>query len=362
MRRKCGSEAPRNSLDAAHRNTAESADVLTPQEQNITPWSVTGEIGEDGKVRAIDYNKLVDQFGTNLIDEALLERFCRITGKEVHRFLRRQITILDRYEKKQPFFLYTGRGPSSEDIGHVTPFELIRWLLDVFDTLLIIMLIDGNPDYEHYTCENAKDIIVTSLDLDRTFIFWIIVISGDFYRNVIQISKVYMTFNFTSSTNIGKVYFPAIQAASSFVNSFPEVFGSDLRTATITHSFKFLNTLQGPGSKMSAFIDPSAIKVTDSPKQILKKMKGTFSEGKETVEEHCEKRNDPEVDVSYQYLRSFLEDDEELKQIRQDYRSGKLLTNEIKQRYADKLTKYYTAFQERRAKITEEATYFRKNF
>lgn len=32
--------------------------------------------------------------------------------------------ILDSYEQKKPFFLYTGRGPSSESmhLGHLIPF------------------------------------------------------------------------------------------------------------------------------------------------------------------------------------------------------------------------------------------------
>jgi hypothetical protein len=32
--------------------------------------------------------------------------------------------ILDRYEQKKPFFLYTGRGPSSDSmhLGHQVPF------------------------------------------------------------------------------------------------------------------------------------------------------------------------------------------------------------------------------------------------
>jgi tryptophanyl-tRNA synthetase len=75
--------------------------------QDINPWSVSGEVGEDGKVKAIDYNKLTSEFGTTLIDNALLERFEKVTGHKPHRFLRRQIvfshrdltTILDRYEK-----------------------------------------------------------------------------------------------------------------------------------------------------------------------------------------------------------------------------------------------------------------------
>jgi tryptophanyl-tRNA synthetase len=76
-------------------------------EQNINPWSVSGEVGEDGKVKAIDYKKLTVEFGTSLIDTALLERFERVTGHKPHRFMRRQIVfshrdltlILDRFEK-----------------------------------------------------------------------------------------------------------------------------------------------------------------------------------------------------------------------------------------------------------------------
>lgn len=44
-------------------------------QQDINPWNVTGKVGEDGKVKAINYNKLVDQFGTKVIDGALLARF-----------------------------------------------------------------------------------------------------------------------------------------------------------------------------------------------------------------------------------------------------------------------------------------------
>ena len=126
---------------------------MTAKEQNVNPWSVTGEIGEDGKVKPINYNKLVEQFGTKIINTDLLERFKRVTGHELHRFLRRQIVfshrdldlILDMHEKKEPFFIYTGRGPSSDimHIGHMVPFELTKWLSDVFQVPLVVMLTDG---------------------------------------------------------------------------------------------------------------------------------------------------------------------------------------------------------------------------
>jgi tryptophanyl-tRNA synthetase len=122
-------------------------------DQNINPWSVSGAVTEDGTVKPIDYNKLVEQFGTKLIDDALLERFERVTGHKLHRFLRRGIVfshrdlelILDKHERGEPFFIYTGRGPSSEvmHIGHMVPFELAKWLGDVFGVGVVVMLTDG---------------------------------------------------------------------------------------------------------------------------------------------------------------------------------------------------------------------------
>lgn len=50
--------------------------------------------------------------------------------------------ILDRFEKGQPFYLYTGRGPSSDSmhLGHMIPFAFTQWLQDVFDVPVVIQL------------------------------------------------------------------------------------------------------------------------------------------------------------------------------------------------------------------------------
>ena len=45
--------------------------------------------------------------------------------------------------------------------------------------------------------------------------------------------------------------------------------------------------------------------------------KYAFSGGRDTLEEHREKGGDITVDVPYQYLQFFLEDDEKLEQIKQ---------------------------------------------
>jgi tryptophanyl-tRNA synthetase len=122
-----------------------------PQAQVVTPWDVQGGVSSDGKQQAIDYDKLVDQFGTRRIDQALLDRFEKLTGHKPHPYLRRGMffshryvtcsdhsinlmknreldKILDRYEQGKQFFLYTGRGPSSDSmhLGHMIPFVFTK--------------------------------------------------------------------------------------------------------------------------------------------------------------------------------------------------------------------------------------------
>ena len=79
----------------------------------VDPWTVSGKV---------DYAKLIDQFGSQAITPQLIAKFERITGCKAHPWIRRGIffshrdfeLILDLYEAKKPFYLYTGRGPSSD--------------------------------------------------------------------------------------------------------------------------------------------------------------------------------------------------------------------------------------------------------
>lgn len=46
-------------------------------------------------------------------------------------FVRDMHQVLDAYEKHKSFYLYTGRGPSSEamHVGHLIPFIFTKWVL-----------------------------------------------------------------------------------------------------------------------------------------------------------------------------------------------------------------------------------------
>lgn len=115
---------------------AKKAPASQSVEQRITPFDVSGGVDEQGKVLPVDYNKLIKDFGATPITSDLLARFEKVTGHKPHRFMRRSIVfshrelniILDRHEKGQPFYLYTGRGPSSDSmhIGHTVPFSFTK--------------------------------------------------------------------------------------------------------------------------------------------------------------------------------------------------------------------------------------------
>ncbi|KIX00655.1 tryptophan-tRNA ligase [Rhinocladiella mackenziei CBS 650.93] len=382
-------------------------------EQRITPFEVSGGVDGSGKLLPVDYEKLTREFGATPITPQLLERFEKVTGKKAHRFMRRGIVfshrelekILDRYEKGEPFYLYTGRGPSSDHmhVGHSVPFEFTKYLQDVFDCPLVIMLTDDEKfmhsqkitieDSKRYAKENAKDIIGIGFDPAKTFIFSDFgYMGGAFYENVcamakrITINQIKGTFGFNDSNNIGEFHFCATQSATAFATSFPHIFGDNLskvrsipclipcaidqdpyfrqcrdnaekmkfKKPSLIHSI-FLPALQGPGSKMSASIDSSAIFLTDTPNQIKNKInRYAFSGGQDTAEKQRELGGNTKVDVPFQYLTFFMEDDEELARIKNAYESGEMMTGEIKQICIKYLQEYVAAFQTRRKAVTEE--------
>lgn len=83
---------------------------------------------------------------------------------------------------------------------------------------------------------------------------------------------------------------------------------------------------------MSASVVDTTIFMTDTKKQIQKKIGKCFSGGKDNIEEHRKLGANLAVDVPYQFLEFFLEDDEEFKDIGQKYEKGELLTSEVKAR------------------------------
>ncbi|KAI5741559.1 hypothetical protein M8J76_014876 [Diaphorina citri] len=337
------------------------APTVDGEDDVVDPWNVTSK-----SMTGVDYDKLIKKFGSSKIDDELIARFEKVTNKKVHHLLRRGIffshrdmhSILNLYEQGKPFFLYTGRGPSSDSmhLGHLIPFMFTKWLQDVFDVPLVIQLTDD---------ENPS-----------------------FYLNILKIQKlvngttVKAIFGLKDFDSVGKFSFPAIQAAPSFSSTFPLIFNKNHKVPclipcaidqdpyfrltrdvapklgyvkpALIHS-TFFPALQGANTKMSASDLNSAIFLTDTPKQVKNKVnKHAYSGGQATVEEHRELGGNCDVDIAYQYLTFFLEDDDKLEQIRKDYTSGALLTGELKKILIDTITPIVTHHQEAMKGVTEE--------
>nr|GMC64410.1 tryptophan--tRNA ligase, cytoplasmic [Ipomoea batatas] len=251
------------------------------EEQVVNPWEVSAKDG--GK---IDYDKLIDKFGCQRLEKSLIDRVERLTGRQPHVFLRRGVffahrdfsEILDAYERGDKFYLYTGRGPSSEALhmGHLIPFMFTKYLQDAFKVPLVIQLTDDEKcmwknltveESQRLARENAKDIIACGFDISRTFIF--------------------SDFDYVGG-----------QAVPSFPSSFPHLFsGNDNLRCLIPCAIdqdpyfrmtrdvaprigyhkpaliesSFFPALQGETGKMSASDPNSAIYVTDSAKDIKNK-------------------------------------------------------------------------------------------
>jgi tryptophanyl-tRNA synthetase len=369
--------------------------------QVVDPWTV--EAGPGG----IDYDKLIAQFGCERVSDELIERIERITKKPAHPWLKRGYffshrdlkELLDAYESGKPFYLYTGRGPSSEalHLGHLIPFIFTKYLQDAFNVPLVIQMTDDEKflwkdltleDCKRYTRENARDIIALGFDINKTFIFSDLEYVGTMYPNILKIQKSVTgnqakgIFGFNDSSSIGKFAFPAIQAAPSFPNSFPHIFGTrvDIRCLipcaidqdpyfrmtrdvaprlgylkpALIHS-KFFPALQGHKTKMSASSETSAVFLTDTPEQIKNKIvHHAFSGGQMSAEEQRRLGADVDVDVSYQWLTFFMDDDVKLNDIRDKYKTGKMMTSEVKKILIDLLVKLVQKHKDARQYVTDD--------
>ena len=99
----------------------------------------------------------------------------------------------------------------------------------------------------------------------------------------------------------------------------------------------------------------STIYLSDTSQQIQKKIfRYAFSGGGTTLKEHRLHGGNCDVDMAYQWLRYFEEDDEVLIDIKNRYSIGELLSGEIKKILVDKVISFIDRVKIARSQITED--------
>jgi tryptophanyl-tRNA synthetase len=352
----------------------------------VTPWKVSGKI---------DYDRLIKKFGTQPLTESILNRINKHAGA-IHPLLRRRFFfshrdldwILDQYDEGRSFVLYTGRGPSGPvHLGHVVPWIFTKHLQDVFEAKLYFQLTDDekfliHPEHtlervEAFTRDNILDIIAIGFDPEKTKIIADIRDVDALYEIAVKVAKhinfstVRAVFGFEESSNIGIIFFPAMQAVPAFLESeltgervpclIPAAIDQDpywrvTRDVASKLGYykpsqihcKFLPGL-GKGGKMSSSIPETCIFMKDSPQAAAKKIMDSFTGGQSTAAEQRRLGGSPEICPVYYYQHYLFEDDDKkVEELWRKCKSGEILCGECKSLLIEKVQDFLVEHQRKR--------------
>lgn len=371
--------------------------VGNEEEMIVTPWEVRGKI---------DYEKLIREFGTQPLTDELIERVKKDLGEPLHPQLRRKLffshrdfdSILDRYEKGKGFVLYTGRGPSGPvHIGHLVPWIFTKYLQDKFKVPLYFQMTDDEKfviedtmELEETTkwgYENALDLIALGFKPENTSIIFDVKDIAALYDIGLKVAKrvTYSTakavFGFQESTNLGWIFWPAIQAVPCFIHTkltgenvpalIPAAIDQDPYwriTRDVAQKLGYHKPAQihcrfvpglGKGGKMSASEPETCIFTTDTPEDVKRKVWNAFTGGKPTVKEQRKTGGDPYVCSVFQYfLYLFEEDDQKIAQLDRECRTGKVICGDCKAILTERANKFLKEHQKKREKARKDLEKF----
>jgi len=363
--------------------------MVAKKEAVFNPWEVKGNV---------NYDKLVKQFGLSKINELPKEFNDNVLFRRKLIYAHRDLPkILSCIKEKKNFAMMTGLMPTGKfHIGHMMVAQQMIFWQNLGAKIYIAV-----ADVESYNARNLplkearetaineyiKNYIALGLKPKNCYIYFQSNRSKDgnkasAYYGLQNLLARHGTFNefkaVYGTISPGKMVASLLQASDmlhpqlpEFENGCPVIVpvGIDqdphLRlTRDLSKrikEYKF-NTLASTyhmfmpglgGGKMSASDPSSYIALTDSPKEAARKIsKYAFSGGQATLEEHRKKGGNPDIDVSFQYLKYYFEqDDHELQNIYDDYKSGKLLSGELKKILIDKLKVFLEKHQEKYNKV-----------
>ncbi len=360
-------------------------------EMVVTPWEVKGKV---------DYERLIREFGTQPLTPELLAKLETYTDK-LHLQIERRIffshrdldTVLSLYEQGIKFVLYTGRGPSGPvHIGHLVPWIFTKHLQEKFQTRLYFQMTDDEKflvddestlaKTKKWSYENALDLIALGFKPEDTFIIYDSQDIDLLYDITLEVAKhitfstARSSFGFQDSTNIGWIYWPAIQAAPCFIHKkltgenvptlIPAAIDQDPYwrvTRDIAQKLGYYKPAQihcrflpglGAGGKMSASMPETSIFTVDPPDVVKKKIWSAFTGGRGTATEQRKLGADPTVCSIFQYyFYLFEEDTGKLAERERRCRAGETLCGECKKDLADKLNRFLETHRERREKAKD---------
>jgi tryptophanyl-tRNA synthetase len=362
----------------------------------FNPWEVEGDI---------NYKKLVEEFGIVPLkdlpkiftEDILFRRKFVFAARDIGR-------IMNQIQNKKTFCVMTGLMPTGKfHIGHALVLRQVLFYQKLGAKVYIAVADVESYNARNQSLEDSKKIaieeylanyVAMGLDLNKTEIYFQSdrskdAVKSNAYYRLQNLFARHSTFNEVKGVygeiTPGKLISALLQASDMYHPQLKEFYGKPVPTIIpvgidqdphirlardiakrfnknfipIASSYHFF--LPGlKGGKMSASDPNSFIAFTDTPNQVKNKInKYAFSGGKETIEEHRKHGGNPDTDVSFQYLRLFEEDDSKLEKIYEKYKSGEMLTGELKKYAIEKINSYLKPIQK---KYPESLARVKKSF
>jgi tryptophanyl-tRNA synthetase len=367
-----------------------------PDDFVVTPYEVKGKI---------DYEQLRERFGTQELTPQLLARIHHLAGGELHPLLTRGIyyshrdlgPLLDGFANGKPFFLYSGRGPSGPlHTSHLISFDLCVWLQRRLGVPMYIQITDDekfwarsgltHEETAHWGLENLYDILALGFDPKRTHVFFDSRSISAMYPLAIRVarkisySNVKAVFGFVPSTNVGLIFYTALQSVPAFWPSWAEgrsvpclipcgidqdphfrltrdvAEGLGYPKPALIHS-KMVPGLLGEGvMSTTGNRAEDALFLNDPPKVVEQKLRSAFTGGRATVEEQRRLGATPEICSVWALWRTrFAESDAKFEEVTRTCRSGERMCGDCKGELIERVHRFYERHGEAREKVTEWA-------
>jgi tryptophanyl-tRNA synthetase len=327
--------------------------------------------------------RIIDPLGGKeiKIDEKLFKEFGLKKFKESeklnHYFFERNIIVAhrdferinDAIKKKKPFLQMTGIASSGDfHLGHkVNIDQFLLFKKNGAKSFFGVCDIDAyiaRPDNKVPSMKFAKECAVRnvadllSLGLKKEEIYLQSKKESRYYEFSFEISKKITENTFRATyghVEPSKVSANLLQYADILHGQLEEYYGpmpsitgigidqdpharatrdivKRLPYKMIPPSFTYITHQGGlkEGAKMSASEPDTAIFLSDSEKDVKKKINKSFSGGQPTIEEHRKKGGNPDIDKAYEILKYHHPDTKFISKIYDEYKSGKMLSGELK--------------------------------
>lgn len=334
-----------------------------------------------------DNRKLVEKFGAGRLSKDVPDFYTFKKGLIYsHRDFDKFFKALKRGEKCVILSGFNASG--TIHLGHKAVFDTNLFFQKKYGISVFIPISD-DESYVTGKVKTQEEALKNSMKLARELLAYgfnpkkTYFIIDQVYTNIynlafklstkVNYSEIKATYGYKPEENIGTHFYPCVQSAHIL---FPQERGiknvlvpigpdedahirisRDIAKRAGYNMPSILHGLFLPGidgKKMSASRPNGAIFLSDSEKDIRRKINKAFSGGQKTIDEHRKKGGNPEKDVSFLYLRYLFLDEKKSKELEEKYKKGEILSGEMKKMFADKAVEFVKGFQSRLKKVSEK--------